>query len=344
MFKKAFNYLVELIKEEYKFIIFLILLFIVLNYPLNYYIVMGGGIDDVSSRIEVADKNDSKGSFNISYVTQVDANPLFYGLSYIIPTWERQSADNYKYTIEENLEDIQFRSDIDLITANGNATYWAYTLADKKVEEKSAKLYVIATYPEEYPSSLKVGDEILEVDGIHRNSTDEYIEYLQTKEVGDKVEIRINRKTKEQVVTTEIHESLDEEEKGRKVVGILLQYVREFETDPKVEIQFHRNESGPSGGLITTLEIYNQLTKKDLTKGYTIAGTGTIEADGSIGQIGGIEHKILGAVSAKADIFISPGGNNYEQAKAYIKEKNLKIKLIKVDTIQEAIEKLEGLD
>ena len=134
------------------------------------------------------------------------------------------------------------------------------------------------------------------------------------------------------------------EYKDQRLFGIGLQYVKEYETDPNVKIQFNGKESGPSGGLITTLEIYNQLTKKDLTKGYVIAGTGTIEEDGTIGQIGGIEHKILGAASAKADIFLSPGGENYQDAKNYVKKKKLKIKVIKVDTIQDAITQLEGLN
>lgn len=339
MFKKILNYIIETIKEEYKFIIFLVVLLFILNFPLNYYIVIGGGISDASSRIEVDEKKDSKGSLNISYVSQLDANILFYGLSYIIPTWEREDANDYKYTEEENLEDIQFRSELDLKTANGTATYWAYTLANKKIIETFSKLYVIVTYPEEYPTELKVGDEILSLDGIHHDSIKEYVKDIQEKEVGSMVEVKINRKKKEQIVHANVYEL-----EGTKILGVGLQYAREYETNPEVKIHFRRNESGPSGGLITTLEIYNQLTKKDITKGYTIAGTGTIEEDGTIGQIGGIEHKVLGAASAKADIFLSPGGDNYKDAKKYIKEKKLKIKLIKVDTIQEAIDKLEGLD
>ena len=93
-------------------------------------------------------------------------------------------------------------------------------------------------------------------------------------------------------------------------------------------------------GLITTLEIYNRLIKKDITKGLKIAGTGTIEEDGSIGEIGGVKYKILGAAKDKADIFIVPEGN-YKEAKQYIKDKKIKIKLIKVSTIKETIEKLE---
>ena len=78
MFKKTLNVIKETIKEEYKFIIFCILLVVVLNFPLNYYIVMGGGISDASSRISVEGKKQSKGSLNISYVSQLDANLLFY--------------------------------------------------------------------------------------------------------------------------------------------------------------------------------------------------------------------------------------------------------------------------
>ena len=237
------------------------------------------------------------------------------------------------------MEDVQFRSDLDLLTANGTATYWAYTLAHKKVVEKSSKLYVILTDPEEFETPLQVGDQILGMDDQFYDRVEDYSAYLQTKNKGDKVVVKIKRKKKELEVDAPVYEYED-----NKLLGIGLQYVREYETDPQVEIQFNRRESGPSGGLITTLEIYNQLTKKDLTKGYTIAGTGTIEEDGSIGEIGGIEHKLLGAFSAKADVFLSPGGDNYKDAIKYAKKKNLKIQIIKVDTIQDAIEKLEGLD
>jgi len=43
--------------------------------------------------------------------------------------------------------------------------------------------------------------------------------------------------------------------------------------------------------------------------------------DGTIGEIGGIEHKILGASKDKADVFLAPSGKNYKDAKKYIKEK-----------------------
>lgn len=338
MLQKLKNFYVTYIEEDIKFYIFLILFSIICFIPLNYYVTVGGGISDASSRIKVEDSYSSDGSFNISYVTQADANILIYLVSFLFPTWERESADLYKYTKEESFDDIQFRSDLDLTSTNGTATYWAYTLAGKETTLISEKNYVVAVYPDEYPTELKIRDEIVSIDGKKIQKINELVDYLQEKNVGDTVKIQIVRKGKDKEVESTIYE-VD----GVHILGINVQCVREYDTEPDVEVKFKKKESGPSGGLITTLEMYNQLTEEDLTKGKTIAGTGTIEEDGSIGEIGGITHKILGAVKAHADIFLSPGGDNYKEAKEYIKKKKLKIKLIEVDTIQDAIEKLENL-
>jgi len=96
-----------------------------------------------------------------------------------------------------------------------------------------------------------------------------------------------------------------QEVEGRILVGVILTQVSEVKTDPKIEFHFSKSESGPSGGLMTALSIYNMLTEKDLTKGKTIVGTGTIELDGSIGSIGGVKYKLKGAVKKKAEIFFS---------------------------------------
>ena len=337
MFKKIFTFIKETILEEYKLIIFMFILYLVLQIPLNYYIVVGGGSSDVSSRIKVSDSYKSKGSFNISYVTELQGTILTYGLSYIIPTWERENADLYKYSKKESIEDIEFRGNLDLLTSNGNAIYWAYTKANKKVNLKSNKLYIITIF-DGYKTPLKVGDEVLSMDNNTYNTIDEYREYIQTKKANDKIIIKVKRNNKEKELESKIYEYKD-----RLILGVGLQYVKTYDTDPKVQIQFRSSESGPSGGLITALEIYNQLTKKDLTKGKKITGTGTIEEDGTIGQIGGVEHKLLGAYDDKSDIFLVPDGQNYKDALKYKKEKKLKIKIIKIKTFEDAINKLENL-
>lgn len=336
--KKIISYIINTIKEEYKFIIVLLLLFIIFEFPLNYYIIIGGGTSDVSSRINVEDKYESKGSFNISYVEELKGTILTYLMSYIIPSWEREDADIYKYNDEETIEDIEFRGDLDLLQSNANATYWAYKLAGKEVKKLNTKIYVI-TVDSDYKTSFKVGDQILSMDDKTYDSIDEYREYIQTLNEDDYVVIKVLRNNKERIIKSKLYKYED-----RLIVGIGLQILDEYETNPKVNIKFKSSESGPSGGLITTLEIYNQLTKSDLTKGMKIAGTGTIEEDGSIGEIGGVEYKILGASKDNVDIFLVPDGDNYKDALKYKKKNNLKIKLISVKNIEDVINKLKSLE
>lgn len=335
--KKIISYVVDTFKEEYKFIITLFLLFIIFVFPINYYIIIGGGTSDVSSRIKVENKFKSVGSFNISYVEELKGTVATYLLSYIIPSWEREDANLYKYNENESIEDIEFRSDLDLLYSNSNATYWAYTLANKNINKVESKIYVIALF-EEYVTPFKIGDQILSVNNNTYDSIDKYIEYLQTCKENDLVTVKVLRNNKEKILEAHLYK-----EKDRLLFGIGLKKIDVYETNPKVNIKFRASESGPSGGLITTLEIYNQLVQEDITKGKKIAGTGTIEEDGTIGEIGGVEYKILGAAKAHTDIFLVPAGDNYKDALKYKRKNNLKIKIVEIESIQDAIEKLNSL-
>ena len=133
------------------------------------------------------------------------------------------------------------------------------------------------------------------------------------------------------------------EEEGRKIFGIMLMIDRKYETDPKVNISFRASESGPSGGLITALEMYNGLVKKDISNGMNIAGTGTIDALGNVGSIGGVRYKVIGADAGEADVFLVPKGKNYKEAMKVKKEKKLDIKIIGVSTLEEAVLELSKL-
>jgi PDZ domain-containing protein len=103
------------------------------------------------------------------------------------------------------------------------------------------------------------------------------------------------------------------------------------------------NESGPSGGLITTLSIYDALIKKDLTKGYKIVGTGTISDDGTVGEIGSVTFKLASAVKDKADIFLCPK-ENYKDATKYAKKHKYDIIIKEVASFDEAVDYLNKLE
>lgn len=66
---------------------------------------------------------------------------------------------------------------------------------------------------------------------------------------------------------------------------------------------------GPSAGMMYTLGLIDKLTAQDETGGKIIAGTGTIDAKGAVGEIGGIRLKMLGAKRDGAAWFLAPQGN-----------------------------------
>lgn len=336
MFKKFYEKVKEFIKEEYKFILFLVGFVVVCNWPINYYVIIGGGISDVSPRVIVEDGYSSKGSFNLSYVSELKGTTLSYLLSYVMPHWKRVNMDNYKYTTEEDYKDIEFRSELDLLSSNSNSIYYAYQLANKPCKVINTDVYVIVKFSE-YDNPLKVGDKLLEVNGVKCSSLLAFQEELLKAEE-ENVSITVLRDDKEVTLSCKLYQ-----EKERKLLGVGLQSVTMYDVEPDVELQFKKNESGPSGGLITTLSIYDQLTKGDLTKGKLIAGTGTIEGDGSIGQIGEVEYKLLGAYKGGAQIFLVPDGENYQDCKKMKKEEKLDIKLIPVKNINDAVKKLKSL-
>ncbi|MNP27216.1 Lon protease [compost metagenome] len=91
-----------------------------------------------------------------------------------------------------------------------------------------------------------------------------------------------------------------------------------------------------------TLEIYNQLTPGDLSKGYRVAGTGTMAEDGTVGPIGGVQFKIVASDREKAEIFFVPE-DNYKDAKAKADAIGTQMKLVPVKTVDDALDYLNGL-
>ena len=111
---------------------------------------------------------------------------------------------------------------------------------------------------------------------------------------------------------------------------------------PKLKIK-DTNIGGPSGGLLQTLSIYNRLVEEDLTHGLKIAGTGTINSNGTVGKIGGIREKIPTALDDNIDIFLCAKGNYDDALDAYNSlNGRSKMKLVCIETFSDAINYLRG--
>ena len=66
---------------------------------------------------------------------------------------------------------------------------------------------------------------------------------------------------------------------------------------------------GPSGGLAFALGIVELLTPENILRGRSVASTGTIDAEGNVGGIGGVAEKILAAEKAGATLILVPTSN-----------------------------------
>lgn len=322
----------EIIRDKYLILIdlFIISLFLI---PVNFYIEIGGGMKNIGNRVQIENGYKEKGSLNIVYVKELDGTIATYLLSFIIPDWKRTKITNYQYNNKETIKDLTTRAKLDLKETTNNAIKYAYEEANKEYSIKSEKLIVYATY-NDYKTNLKVGDELLKIDNINVNNLDDIKNYLNTKNENDTIKIEYKRNNKIRTLNNKIYKN---KKNNSNILGISIVKDINYNTNPKVKIKFKQNEEGPSGGLLTALKIYNLLTEEDITQGKTIAATGTLESDGSIGEIGGIKYKVIGA--KKADIFLVPE-ENYQEAITVANKKKLKVKIISVSTFKDAINKL----
>ena len=339
MIKKIYENLKKFINENIKELIFLFGFYVVMTYPLPYFVLVSGGTIDVSDRVVVEDAYEQKGSFNLAYVNELKGTLPTVLLSHVIPSWTLYEEADYSYDETEDLYDIAKRNNIYLRQSLQNSIKVAYEEAGNefKIKNTAYLIYYVYDYVKEY-SDIRVGDQLIEYDGHKILDIDDYKAYVQKQETGDFIKIKVLRNGHE--VETKL-KVLEEKE---KYTGIIVSTIYDYETNPKISFKFKENESGSSGGLTLALAIYNKLTKEDITKGYKIVGTGTIEPDGSVGAIGGVEYKLKGAVKSKADIFIVPSGDNYKEALALKKKEKYDIYIMEVSTFKEALKKLKDYE
>lgn len=333
MFNKIYEKCCQFIKENYKFILSLIAIFIFFFYELPFVVYKPGGTIDLNTRIEIEGKYESSGSLNMAYVSMMRGNIPFVLLSYFIPNWDLEKTSNITVN-NESIDDSIKRDRIYLENGLDYATFNAYREAGKEI--KITNVHQIITYiAEEAITDLELGDKILSINNHEFKSLNELQLYINTLKKEETVHFKVLRGDKEKECTAKIFE-LDNSLK----VGISIVEKYDYTTNPKLEIKTKASESGSSGGLMTALAIYNALTEEDLTKGRKIVGTGAIDKDGNILEIGGVKYKLLGAEKAKADIFLCPE-KNFEEALRIKDENKLNLNIIKVETLKEAIEELQ---
>jgi PDZ domain-containing protein len=116
---------------------------------------------------------------------------------------------------------------------------------------------------------------------------------------------------------------------GRYILGVMLKYLFDFPFDVTISLD---KVGGPSAGLMFSLGIIDTVTPGDLTGGKHVAGTGTINPDGIVGPIGGIQQKMQGARAGGATLFLAPA-ENCDEVAGHIPEG---LQVVKVENLAQA--------
>lgn len=120
------------------------------------------------------------------------------------------------------------------------------------------------------------------------------------------------------------------------LLGVGLTLTFDLPVDVKIQIN---NVGGPSAGMMFALGIIDKMSTGDLTGGQHIAGTGTIDADGNVGGIGGIRQKLYGARDAGATWFLAPQ-SNCDEVVGHVPDG---IRVFSVSTLQDSLTALEAI-
>jgi len=157
-----------------------------------------------------------------------------------------------------------------------------------------------------YGERMRPGDVITSVDGQPVTLAEQLGPIVRTRPPGQPVMFTVDRGGKSIPVTVVSRAAAQGACQGRAQVGISTSTRSEkFDFPVNVAIDTGR-VSGPSAGLAFTLTILDELTPGDLTGGKKVAVTGTIQADGGVGPIGGAQQKAVTARRAGAKLFLVP--------------------------------------
>ncbi|KAA1422599.1 PDZ domain-containing protein [Mumia zhuanghuii] len=235
---------------------------------------------------------------------------------------EGQTAEESKQENAVQMQSSQLTSEAAALTEAGYEVESVVTVASVAADGPSA-------------GKLEVDDVLVSVDGEKVTGTEQAVTLVSSQEPGSVITLDVRRDGKAQTVKVTSEKSPDDPTKAR--IGVSLG--SDVELPFPISNNLGESIGGPSAGLVFALSLYDMLTPGALTDGKTIAGTGSIDAAGTVGPIGGVQQKLAGAADAGATVFMVPDGNCEEAAAS----DDFGMRLVRVATLDDAINALEKL-
>ena len=320
-------------------------------WPLNKYIESPGSADNLKSYVTIPGHPDKrKGSFMITSVYLQQARPVTYLWAKLTPNTTIESAQDV--TGGQSGKTFDRVQDFYMRSAVNQAIAVAFKADHRSVKTDYLGIYVLQVQKNsKFKGKIRVGDTITKVNGHHFDTAHGYQKYIGKQKLGSPLTVTYLHNNKQRTATAPLVKITN----SRVGIGIILTDNTKVHTTPKVSVDPGRL-GGPSGGLMFALQIYQQISGRDLRHGQKIAGTGTINRDGTVGEIGGIDKKVVAAHRAGAKVFFAPyvkpsklllkyeegHQTNYQMAKATAKKYAPGLKVIPVTSFKDAVNYLEN--
>lgn len=272
-----------------------------LLWPLPKYIEGPGEASAISPFVRVTGHPDKqKGTFMLTSVGISQARPLTYLWAQLKPYYTIEDAD--QVTSGQNMTEYEQVQKFYMQSSINEAIYTAYKTAKQRVSRQYNGIYVLDVQKNSsFKHDLKIGDVVTAIDGHHFANANGFVKYIRGKRRGNLVTITYQRGK----VQKSVRRRLVPISKKRAGIGIVL--TDNMTVHTKIPVKVNPGDvGGPSGGTMFALQIYGQLTNQDLRHGKKIAGTGTIDDEGNVGEIGGIDKKIIAAKQSGATVFLAP--------------------------------------
>ena len=343
-------------KSTIGFFIICILLISATFYPVDAYISKPGGAYPLEPLVSVqGGDNDDKGSMSLMTIALAKATPLTYAWAKVSDQ-QKILQTNQVRNPDEDDEEYNVRQLHLMSQSQFNAIQAAFEESGKPYEITTKGVFILNVLPGGAADGLlEAGDRIIKIDEVASDNQQNLVDYLGEKAVGDVITLQVEREDK--IETIEVELKPIPSEVSRAGLGISFTEDKKITTTPEVNIKAD-DIGGPSAGLMFTLEILNQLIDEDLSKGYNVAGTGTMQETGEVGRIGGIDLKVVAAHEAGVEIFFAPDDelpeevlknnpslrSNYLEAKEMGEKIGTKMKIVPVKTVDDALAYLEKLE
>lgn len=189
---------------------------------------------------------------------------------------------------------------------------------------------------------LSPGDVIVAFDGAPIKSNDQLVTAIRQHNAGDKVQFTVEKAKPPHTETEAVVLGQAPADASTPQPHAFLGIATTTKEQPSLPIDVKidpGNIGGPSAGLSFTLQIIDDLSTSDITGGKTIAVTGTINPDGSVGDVGGVAQKAVAVRKAGAVAFLVPKG----EGKTAQQHAGSHVKVIEVTTLDDALNALKSL-